>query len=147
MECQNGRAASARQQCISLGWPIRHGTVVTIERVSSAVADLVMQAPVQERCGIPHHLLDILDPQADFSAADFYRRARRAVSDILEVCCGGTLSGCLDGQCTPHCSLCVLFRATEMKVSAAAWSHAYCGWWHRLLPALVCTQPPADSSP
>lgn len=33
--------------------------------------------------GIPHHLLDILDPAEDFSAGDFHDRAHAATRDIL----------------------------------------------------------------
>ena len=36
-----------------------------------------------ERAGIPHHLLDILDPSEDFSAGDFHDRAHAAARDIL----------------------------------------------------------------
>jgi len=31
---------------------------------------------------IPHHLIDIVDPDADFSASDFRREAARAIADI-----------------------------------------------------------------
>ncbi|CAL8468281.1 g7821 [Coccomyxa elongata] len=37
-----------------------------------------------ERRGIPHHLLDILSPREEFSAGDFYARARTATADILQ---------------------------------------------------------------
>lgn len=36
-----------------------------------------------EMKGVPHHLLDILDPEEDFSAGDFYTKAREAAADIL----------------------------------------------------------------
>lgn len=39
----------------------------------------------EERQGIPHHLLDVLDPSEDFSAGDFFVAARRAAEDILQV--------------------------------------------------------------
>lgn len=32
---------------------------------------------------IPHHLLDVVDPDEPFSAADFRREARKAITDIL----------------------------------------------------------------
>jgi tRNA dimethylallyltransferase len=44
----------------------------------------------EERRGIPHHLIDILLPHEEFSAGDFYMRARAATADILQV-------GCLTG--------------------------------------------------
>ena len=43
------------------------------------------QISVSERRGIPHHLLDVIDPRQDFSAGDFYERARAATEDILQV--------------------------------------------------------------
>lgn len=48
-----------------------------------------------ERAAVPHHLIDILEPEADFSANDFVIAADRAVKDILSrgrlpILCGGT---------------------------------------------------------
>jgi len=49
----------------------------------------------EEKRGVPHHLIDILDPDAPFSAADFAACAEKAEADILArgklpVICGGT---------------------------------------------------------
>jgi len=49
----------------------------------------------QERSSVPHHLIDILDPGEDFSAAEYARRARQALGEIrargrLPVVAGGT---------------------------------------------------------
>lgn len=38
--------------------------------------------PVDARRGIPHHLLDVLDPYEDASVADYQERARRAFDEI-----------------------------------------------------------------
>jgi tRNA dimethylallyltransferase len=38
---------------------------------------------------VPHHLLDLLDPAADFSAGDFFEAARAAADDIIAVRAGG----------------------------------------------------------
>ena len=50
-----------------------------------------------ERCGIPHHLMDFVDPTnpRGYSCADYVTDARRAVSEILAggklpILCGGT---------------------------------------------------------
>ncbi len=59
----------------------------------------------QDRCGIPHHLLDVVDPDAHFSAGEYARRARLALADIsargrLPVVAGGTgfyLRALIDG--------------------------------------------------
>jgi tRNA dimethylallyltransferase len=61
--------------------------------------------PVEERRGIPHHLIDIADPDQVFTAGEFARLARQAVADIsargrLPVLAGGTgfyLRALLDG--------------------------------------------------
>lgn len=42
-----------------------------------------MQIPVSERRNIPHHLLDVFEPENDFSAGEFYHLARAATEDIL----------------------------------------------------------------
>jgi tRNA dimethylallyltransferase len=51
--------------------------------------------PVAQRRGIPHHLIDIVAPTAQYNAADFARDAARAVSDIhrrgaVPILVGGT---------------------------------------------------------
>lgn len=38
----------------------------------------------EEKNGIPHHLIDILEPWEEFSVVEFQRRARLAVQNILE---------------------------------------------------------------
>ena len=38
---------------------------------------------MEERCGIPHHLIDIVEPEYDYSVADFYDDAKRAIYDII----------------------------------------------------------------
>lgn len=60
--------------------------------------------PLEERRGIPHHMLDILDPDESFTAGEFSSRARPVLSRIaqtgLPVVAGGTgfyLRALLDG--------------------------------------------------
>lgn len=53
------------------------------------------KATADERALVPHHLLDVVEPDQDFSAADYARRARAAIDDIiargrLPVVAGGT---------------------------------------------------------
>lgn len=48
-----------------------------------------------EQARVPHHLIDVADPEEDFSAMDFVAAAERATKDILSrgklpVFCGGT---------------------------------------------------------
>jgi len=53
----------------------------------------------EEMKGIPHHLIDILDPKEPFSAADFQRMARELIEGTaFPIICGGTglyLKACL----------------------------------------------------
>ena len=42
------------------------------------------KVPVGERAGIPHHGLDLVEPDAPFSVADFVRHARTALRGIAE---------------------------------------------------------------
>jgi tRNA dimethylallyltransferase len=61
--------------------------------------------PVTERRGIPHHLIDLINPDEVFTAGEYARRARALVADIsarggLPVVAGGTgfyLRALLDG--------------------------------------------------
>src|SRR6478672_10482547 len=51
--------------------------------------------PVEERRGIPHHLIDIVDPDELFTAGEYARLARETIRDIaargrLPVIAGGT---------------------------------------------------------
>ena len=53
------------------------------------------KATPQEQQGIPHHLMDFLDPSESFSVADWVKLAGRCAEDILSrgrtpVICGGT---------------------------------------------------------
>ena len=53
------------------------------------------KVPVAERQGIPHHLIDIVDPTAEYTAADYARDAARVIADIhqrggVPILVGGT---------------------------------------------------------
>ncbi len=50
---------------------------------------------IEERDGIPHHLIDIVEPEVDYSVADFYDDAKSKIYEILErdktpIIAGGT---------------------------------------------------------
>jgi hypothetical protein len=51
-----------------------------------------LQLPLDQREGIPHHLIDILDPADEFSAGDFHKLGRQAAENIIAVGC----SNCAD---------------------------------------------------
>ncbi len=49
----------------------------------------------EEMCGIPHHLIDIVEPNESFSAGNFMEHGRRVIFEIrdrgkIPVLCGGT---------------------------------------------------------
>lgn len=53
------------------------------------------KVPIEERRGIPHHLIDIADPTDEYTAAQFARDAAAAIADIhargkLPILVGGT---------------------------------------------------------
>lgn len=50
---------------------------------------------VEEREGIPHHLIDIVEPEYDYSVADYHDDAKKAIYDVLSrgktpIVAGGT---------------------------------------------------------
>jgi len=97
------------------------------------------KTPVQERGGVPHHLIDVLDADEVFSAGDFARRARPLLSDLkargcTPVLAGGTgfylralLTGLFDGPGRDR-----LLR-TRLEQTA---SQRPAGYLHRLLNKL-----------
>jgi tRNA dimethylallyltransferase len=53
------------------------------------------KTPLAERRGVPHHLIDIVEPAAAFTAGNYARLARKAIADVrarggLPVMAGGT---------------------------------------------------------
>lgn len=53
------------------------------------------KVPLSERRGVPHHLIDIVGPEADYNAADFARDAARVVGEVhargkVPILAGGT---------------------------------------------------------
>ncbi|MBX9721112.1 MAG: tRNA (adenosine(37)-N6)-dimethylallyltransferase MiaA, partial [Candidatus Obscuribacterales bacterium] len=49
----------------------------------------------EEQAEIPHHLIDVAEPQEEFTAAEFARQASKAIDDIsarkkIPIVCGGT---------------------------------------------------------
>ena len=55
-------------------------------RLLATKSDRLVQLSVPERLGVPHHLLDVLPADADFSAGHFYDLARTAIQNIVKVC-------------------------------------------------------------
>jgi len=91
--------------------------------------------PPGERRGVPHHLIDIVDPSRVFTAGEYARLARQALGEItargvLPILAGGTgfyLRALLDG----------LFPGPErndrLRARLARRESRHPGWLHRLL--------------
>lgn len=91
--------------------------------------------PLAARCGIPHHLIDIADPDRLFTAGEYARLARAAIADIsargrLPIVAGGTgfyLRALLDGLFAgPE-------RDPDLRTRLAARERRRPGSLHRLL--------------
>jgi tRNA dimethylallyltransferase len=84
-----------------------HGEIVSCDalQVYKQMDIGTAKIPVAERAGIPHFLLDIQDPDKEFSAGDYQRQARNIIRDIsargqLPFVVGGTgfyLRALIDG--------------------------------------------------
>jgi tRNA dimethylallyltransferase len=93
------------------------------------------KTPLQERRGIPHHLFDIVEPSAIFTAGDYAREARRVLAEVsargrLPVVVGGTgfyaralLDGLFEGP--P--------RDEQLRRSLTAREQRRAGFLHRAL--------------
>ena len=87
-----GKSGTAVDLALETGGEIVSGDSMQIYRgldVGTA------KTPEDERRGVPHHLLDIRDPQEPYSAADFVAAAGNAIDGILgrghlPILCGGT---------------------------------------------------------
>ena len=88
----SGKSALALALCKRLGGEIVSCDSMQIYRGM----DIGTAKPTaSERTEIPHHLIDVADPEQDFSVMDFVAAAERATADILSrgklpVLCGGT---------------------------------------------------------
>ena len=75
----------------------RNGEIISADsRLVYKGFDIASAKPTQEeREGIPHHLIDIVEPEFDYTAGDYVRDAKKAIEDILSrgktpIIAGGT---------------------------------------------------------
>ena len=96
------------------------------------------KVPLEEQCGVPHHLIDIADPDEAFSAGEYSRRARITLEEIrtrghLPIVCGGTgfyVRGLLDGLFAGPS------RDSDLRDDLNLREHRRPGFVHRLLRRL-----------
>jgi tRNA dimethylallyltransferase len=96
------------------------------------------KTPESQRAGIPHHLIDVLDPGEGYSAGDYARAAQQMIGDIstrghLPIVVGGTgfyLRALLDGLPT------LPGRDEALREKLVAREHRRPGALHRLLKRL-----------
>jgi tRNA dimethylallyltransferase len=75
-----GKTAASLALAERLGAEVISADSVQVYRGLDVGSD---KLPPAARRGVPHHLLDALDPADDFSAGDFYDRARAQVDEVL----------------------------------------------------------------
>jgi tRNA dimethylallyltransferase len=109
------------------------------------------KATPDERARVPHHLLDVVDPDQDFSAADYAARARAALEGIrsrsrLAVVAGGTglylralLEGLFEGPAKDEA-----FRARVTRMAERWGSPRLHRWLARVDPEAAARIPPRD---
>ena len=75
----------------------RNGEVISADsRLVYKGFDIASAKPtMEEREGIPHHLIDIVEPEVDYTAGDYARDGKKAIEDIISrgktpVVTGGT---------------------------------------------------------
>jgi len=88
----SGKSALGIAVALKLGGEIINcDSVQVYERIQIATA----KVPIEERHGIPHHLIDFVSPSINFTAADWAREALRKIDEIerrghVPVLVGGT---------------------------------------------------------
>ena len=75
----------------------RNGEIISADsRLVYKGFDIASAKPtLEEREGIPHHLIDIVEPEVDYSVGDFYKDAKPIIEDIISrgktpIVAGGT---------------------------------------------------------
>ena len=87
-----GKSALAVEAALRLGGEIISADAFTAYRGMDAGT---AKPTLEERRGVPHHLIDLKEPTEPFSAGEFARLAREAAREILSrgklpILCGGT---------------------------------------------------------
>ena len=75
-----GKSRTAVDLAIKFGGEIINGDSIQVYKGFDIGTD---KPPAEVRGGVPHHLLDIVEPGLQFTAADFVREALRQAADII----------------------------------------------------------------
>ena len=110
-----GPTASGKTKIsINLAKKINAEIICADSRIVYKNLDIVSAKPtLAERDGIIHHLVDIIEPNIEFSAGDFVALAKEKINEIWNqgknvVICGGTwfyIKSLLDEKALPACSI------------------------------------------
>jgi tRNA dimethylallyltransferase len=62
----------------------RDGEIINLDSVQvyRQICIATAKVPIPERCGVPHHLIDIVDPTENFTAGDYARLAARTIEEV-----------------------------------------------------------------
>ena len=75
----SGKSALGIEVALALGGEIINcDSVQVYQKIQIATA----KVPIEERRGIPHHLIDFVSPSINFTAADWAREALRKIDEI-----------------------------------------------------------------
>ena len=93
----SGKTAFSLDMAESLNGEIISGDSIQVYRSLDIGSGKITESEMR---GIPHHLIDVLDPHERYSAADFQKAARKEIDDCqgFPIVCGGTglyLKACL----------------------------------------------------
>lgn len=95
--CIAGPTASGKTSRSIAEAQARNGEIISVDsrQVYRGLDIGTEKVTPEEMCGVPHHLIDIRDPQERYSAGDFVRDATRLIADIsargkLPILAGGT---------------------------------------------------------
>ncbi len=110
-----GATASGKTKLsIELAKKINAEIICADSRIVYKNLDIVSAKPtIEEQDGIVHHLIDILEPNIEFSAGDFTTLAKEKIKEIQNkkknvIICGGTwfyIKSLLDEKALPECPI------------------------------------------
>ena len=110
-----GATASGKTKIsINLAKKINAEIICADSRIVYKNLDIVSAKPTfDERGGVIHHLIDIIEPNVEFSAGDFVELAKKKIDEIWAqnknvIICGGTwfyIKSLLDEKALPDCPI------------------------------------------